>query len=122
MDWQTGERMWRVVPKVGDRAYSSTGSGRGGDRYRPPPGADGFGIGSLVYAGGRFLALGENGLLAWMDLTPGGCSILSARRLFEAGQTWAAPVLSDGCLFVCQNLPDAAKNGPRLICIDLNKE
>lgn len=123
MDWQTGERKWRIVPSVGNRAFQQTGHSRSGaNRYRPPPGRTGFGIGSLIYAEGRFLCLGENGLLAWMELTPQGCSILSSRRLFEAGQAWTAPVLSDGRAFICQNLPEAGGSTPRLICIDLNKE
>lgn len=122
MDWSTGERIWRTVPKL-DRAefQSLEGTGRGADRYRPPPGEGGFGIGSLIYADGRFLCLGENGLLAWMNLSPEGCSILSSVRLFRAEQTWTAPVLSGGWLYITQNLPDLG-NPPRLMCLDLNKE
>jgi hypothetical protein len=93
-------------------------SGGGGDRYRPPPGKDGFGIGNLIHVDGRFLALGENGLLAWMQLTPEGCAILSSTRLFHADQTWAAPVLSGGRAYICQNLPDG-NTPPQLICLDL---
>ncbi|WP_168442271.1 PQQ-binding-like beta-propeller repeat protein [Pontiella desulfatans] len=119
MDWKTGERVWRVVPKVGDAAFESPETGTyGASKYRPPPGEGGFGIGSLVHADGRFLCLGENGLLAWMKLTPEGCTILSSRRLFKADQTWTAPVLGDGRAYICQNLPG---NGiePGLICIVL---
>ena len=66
MNWKTGERVWRIVPKLaGENFQSLEGSGRGADRYRPPPGEDGFGIGSLIYADDHFLCLGENGLLAW---------------------------------------------------------
>ncbi len=123
MDWQTGERVWRTVPKVGNAEFQSLeGSGRGADRYRPPVGEDGFGIGSLVYAGGHFLCLGENGLLAWMDLSPEGCKILSHVRLFNAGQSWTAPVLDNGLVYICQNLPDLGNSEPRLICIDLTTE
>lgn len=121
MDWETGERMWRTVPKIGDHAFSSAGSGRGGDRYRPPPGKEGFGIGSLVFVDGRFLVLGENGLLAWMDLSPEGCKITSSRCLFKADQTWTAPVLSDGCTYICQNLPGDGTSS-RLLCLDLKTE
>jgi hypothetical protein len=97
-------------------------SGRGIDQYREPPGESGFGIGSLILADGHFLCLGENGLLAWLDLSPAGCRILSSTRLFTADQAWTAPVLSDGRVYICQNLPDSGKSGARLICLDLEKE
>ena len=119
MNWQTGERIWRIVPKTGADAFQTLESRRGGgDRYRPPPGQDGFGIGSFIYVDDKFLTLGENGLLAWMNLSPNGCSIRSATRLFTASQTWTAPVLRNGRLFICQNLPDESAP-PRLICLDL---
>jgi len=117
MNWQAGERIWRMVPKIGDEAFQETAGG-GADRYRPPPGKDGFGIGSLIYVDGKFLCLGENGLLAWLDLSPVGCKIISATRLFTADQTWTAPVLSNGRVFICQNLPDGTTL-PRLLCLDL---
>lgn len=119
MEWATGKRIWRIVPKIGNEIFQTLEtSGGGGDRYRPPPGKDGFGIGSLIHVGGNFLALGENGLLAWMQLAPEGCTILASTRLFRADQTWTAPVLSNGRAFICQNLPDGS-NPPRLFCVDL---
>ncbi len=119
MDWETGTRVWREVIKLeGIESQAAAGSGRGADQYREPPGNAGFGIGSLIYADGRFLCLGENGLLAWLDLSPAGFRILSSVRLFNAEQTWTAPVLSDGRAYICQNLPDS-ENLSRLICLDL---
>jgi outer membrane protein assembly factor BamB len=118
MNRATGERVWRTVPKTGEAVFQSLENGGGAARYRPPPGDDGFGIGSIIYADGKFLCLGENGLLAWLDLSPEGCSVLSSVRLFRAEQTWTAPVLSNGRAFICQNLPDE-DTPPRLICLDL---
>ena len=122
MEWKTGHRVWRTIPKTGNETWPPPkNTGRGADRYRPPPGKDDFGIGSLILADGRFFCLGENGLLAWMDLSPNGCKILSSSRLFNATQTWTAPVLSEKRIFICQNLPDDSIP-PRLICIDLHPE
>jgi len=119
MDWSTGERVWRIIPRLpGADAPLLAGTGRGADQYRPPPGESGFGIGSLIHADRHFLCLGENGLLAWMDLSPEGCKILSATRLFMAKQTWTAPVLSGGKTFICQNYP-SPDSQPRLICLDM---
>jgi outer membrane protein assembly factor BamB len=120
MDWNTGERKWRTVPRLPMGAQEAKpSSGRGADRYRPPPGRSGFGMGSMIYVDGRFLVLGENGLLAWMELSPGGSSVVSYKRLFNAKQTWTAPVISDGCVYICQNLPDEESGGGRLICFNL---
>ncbi len=125
MEWATGKRIWRTVPKVGNQVFQSleNGAGQGGAaHYRPEPGEDGFGIGSLIYVDGHFLCLGETGLLAWMDLSPEGCTILSSRRLFTADQTWTAPVIANGRAYLCQNLPEPEKSEPRLICLDLKKQ
>ena len=122
MEWSTGTRVWREVVKLaGVESKAVTGSGSGADQYREPPGKAGFGIGSLLYANGRFLCLGENGLLAWLDISPEGFRIISSVRLFNAEQAWTAPVLSDGLAYICQNLPDS-ENPSRLICIDLTKQ
>ena len=124
VEWSTGRQMWRQSIKLpvqgADDNASPPGTGRGADQYRAPPGRRGFGIASLIYADGRFLCLGETGLIAWLDLSPQGCRILSARRLFTADQTWTAPVLSHGLLYIAQNLPDNdTKIPPRLLCYDL---
>jgi outer membrane protein assembly factor BamB len=119
MAWKTGTRTWREVIKIeGIESQVVAGSGSGADQYREPPGKAGVGIGSLLYADRRFLCLGENGLLAWLDLSPEGFRILSSVRLFNSEQAWTAPVLSDGRVYICQNLPDS-ENPARLICLDL---
>ena len=76
--------------------------------------------GSLLWADGRFLALGEHGHLLWLDLSPQGYREISRAKLFLARQTWAAPVLSRGLLYVCQNSRGVFDSSPpRLLCYDL---
>ena len=73
-----------------------------------------LGRGNLIHADGEFLCLGENGTLVWLDLSPtGGARVLSAAQLFYAPETWAAPVISNGRLFINQS-----NLGSRLICYD----
>lgn len=117
MEWATGKKMWSKTIKLSDDGPSTSGTGRGADQYREPPGSGGFGIASLIRADGRFLCLGETGLIAWLDLSPEGCRILSARRLFTAKQTWTAPVISRGLLYITQNLR-GDEIPPRLLCYD----
>jgi outer membrane protein assembly factor BamB len=76
---------------------------------------------SLVHIDGAFLALGENGDLAWLDLSPKGAKVTKHAKLFHAPETWAAPVVSDGRLFVCQNSSGSAGTKPRLICYEFKK-
>lgn len=78
-----------------------------------------IGRGSLLAADGAFLCLGENGQLAWLDLSPRGAKILGRTTLFDAPETWTLPALSRGLLYVSQNERDAAGKPPRLICYDL---
>ena len=71
-----------------------------------------FGRGNLIHVDGRFLCLGENGTLAWMDLSPySSPRVTSATQLFYAPETWAGPVISNGRLYVNQS-----NLGSRLIC------
>ncbi|MEP6668918.1 MAG: PQQ-binding-like beta-propeller repeat protein [Chthoniobacter sp.] len=79
-----------------------------------------FQRGSLLRADGGFLCLGENGDLAWLDLTRKGAKITAAAKFFHAPETWTAPALSDGRLFICQNEAGANGTKPRLICYDLH--
>jgi outer membrane protein assembly factor BamB len=78
-----------------------------------------FQRGSLLRADGGFLCLGENGDLAWLDLTRQGAKVRASAKLFHAPESWTLPALSGGHLFICQN--EAGSNGtkPRLICYDL---
>lgn len=70
---------------------------------------------SLIRADGAFLCLGENGDLAWLDLSPKGATVKAHAKLFHAPETWSPPVISDGRLFICQN-----QVKPRVICYDLH--
>lgn len=71
-----------------------------------------FGRGNLIHVDGSFLCLGENGTLAWMDLSAfGSANVTSATQLFYAPETWAGPVVSNGRLYVNQS-----NLGSRLIC------
>ncbi len=126
MEWATGKKMWGEKLRLPGGGGNAGGNARepavrtGAAQYRQPPGKRGFGFGSLIRADGRFICLGETGLLALLDLSPEGCRVLSSRRLFTAGQAWTAPVLSRGLLYVAQNLPDhAARTPPRFLCYDL---
>lgn len=76
-----------------------------------------FGRGNLVHVDGSFLCLGENGTLAWMDLSPHSSpQVTSATQLFYAPETWAGPVISNGRLYVNQS-----NLGSRLICYQFKK-
>jgi hypothetical protein len=76
--------------------------------------------GSLLWADGHFLSLGEMGHLLWLDLSPAGCKILARTWLFPARESFTLPVLSRGLLYVTQNKEgflDESKE--RLLCYDL---
>ena len=120
MAWTSGELVWKQTLKRpgGEEPAPQAGVKRGADQYREPPGEQGFGFGSLIWADGRFICLGETGLLAWLELSPQGCRMVSACRLFAASQTWTAPVLSRGLLHICQNLP-GPDTPARLLCYDV---
>jgi outer membrane protein assembly factor BamB len=78
-----------------------------------------FQRGSLLRVDGAFLCLGENGDLAWLDLSRKGGSVTAQAKLFHAPESWTAPALSDGRLFICQNQRGSGGTKPRLICYDL---
>jgi hypothetical protein len=73
---------------------------------------------SLIRADGAFLCLGENGDLAWLDLTPKGASVKTQSKLFHAPETWTPPVISGGLLFICQNQSGSHATKARLICYE----
>ncbi|MDD4870033.1 MAG: PQQ-like beta-propeller repeat protein [Kiritimatiellae bacterium] len=126
MEWDTGKLIWKKRLKLGDKNGDEDPDNEilhqefrsGADQYRDPPGSKGFGFGSLIWVDGHFLCLGETGLLACLELSPKGCRIISSCRLFSASQTWTAPVLSRGLLYVNQNLP-GLDTPPRLLCYSL---
>ena len=73
---------------------------------------------SLIRADGAFLCLGENGDLAWLDLTPKGATVKAQAKLFHAPETWTPPVISGGLLFICQNQRGSSGTKARVICYD----
>jgi outer membrane protein assembly factor BamB len=81
-----------------------------------------FQRGSLLAVDDAVLCLGENGDLAWLDLSPKGAVLKQHAKLFDAPETWAGPALSRGLLYVMQNEPGSSGTKPRLICYDLSTE
>jgi outer membrane protein assembly factor BamB len=81
-----------------------------------------FQRGSLLRADGGFLCLGENGDLAWLDVSRTGAKVTAQAKLFHAPESWTAPALSDGRLFICQNQRGGGRTNTRLICYDLHAE
>lgn len=76
--------------------------------------------GSLLWADGFFVALGELGHLLSLELTPMGYKEIARSWLFSARQTWNLPVLSHGLLYVTQNKHSIFdRTPPRLLCYDL---
>jgi outer membrane protein assembly factor BamB len=114
LEWKTGKLMWRVNPEWEESmVIDGTEHRQTVSTFR----------GTLLWADGKFLALGELGHLLWLDLTPKGYKQLSRAWLFAARETWALPVLSRGLLYVTQNTRDIIHRGPpRLLCYDLRGE
>ncbi len=111
VELKTGKQVWRKVPEwqelvqINGQLTQSTFS-----TFR----------GSLLWADGLFLCLGEHGHLLWLDLTPQGYKELARARLFLARETWSLPVLSRGLLYVMQNAQGTLhREPPRLLCYDL---
>jgi len=81
-----------------------------------------IGEGSMIHVDGRFLCLGDNGHLLWLDCSPEGTEVLARASLFRASESWSPPVLSRGLLYVCQNNREhlgVARAPARLLCYDL---
>lgn len=74
-----------------------------------------FGRGSLIHADGRFIALGEGGILGMFQPTAERCEELGRWQVPSlAYPCWAAPVLSDGRLFL--------RSEDRLVCLSALKK
>lgn len=94
IDATTGERMWRTR---------------------------GFGHGSLLYADGHLVILGDGGDLALAEATPAAYREVARTRPFTA-RTWTMPSLADGILYVrserelvALDLRDPARTEPRTL-------
>lgn len=76
--------------------------------------------GSLLQAGKRVFALGEDGILAEIEITPEGTKEIQRARLFTAREAWTLPSLHRGLLYVVQNGTDPGTGKKaRVICYDL---
>ena len=79
--------------------------------------------GSLLQAGDRYFALGEDGIFLELEISSEGTKEIQRARLFTAREAWTLPSLHKGLLYVVQNTPDAeAGTTRRLICYDLRGE
>ena len=58
-----------------------------------------LGHGSLIYADGNLIVMGEQGQLALVEATPEAYREKSQFRMFK-GKTWTMPTLADGVLYV----------------------
>ena len=61
---------------------------------------DQYGKGSLTLAGDTFIIYSGGGRLATAKLTPDGCKEISGFQALKDKDTWAAPVLANGKLYV----------------------
>ncbi len=110
MDISTGKSQWRKQLSWVDSVKT-----RGKTRELDLP----FGDGSFIYADGHFIAHGEYGHLLLLELTSTGCKEISRFSPFVASETFTAPVLSHGLLYICQNTRGMVdKSPPRLFCLD----
>ena len=111
IELKTGKVVWRETPE-----WNESVEYRGSQRTLDASTLRG----SLLWADGGFIALGELGHLLRLDLTPKGYKELARTWLFSARQTWSLPVLSRGLLYVSQNERSLFdRKPPRLLCYDL---
>lgn len=111
IDLKTGDRRWRVQPDFPETVTVN------GEEQTVHYTTD---QGSLLCVDGRFLCLGQQGHLLWLDLSPKGYKELARAWLFSADETWGVPALSRGLLYVTQNKRDTLTGAPpRLLCYDL---
>ena len=59
----------------------------------------GFATGSLIYADGHLVIMGERGTLALVLATPAGYQEIARQQVFD-GKTWTPPSLSRHTLYV----------------------
>lgn len=72
----------------------------------------GFGKGTLIYADGNLIILGEEGNLALAKATPTQYQEIARTQIFD-GRCWTVPTLSGGKLYL--------RNTEELICLDWSK-
>lgn len=72
----------------------------------------GLGVGSLMMAGGRLVALSDKGRLVIAEAMPEKYVRLAWAQILE-GKCWTVPVLADGCIYARNAAGD-------LVCIDVS--
>jgi outer membrane protein assembly factor BamB len=121
IELSTGKLHWQTHEKEGrnDLPNPKDGRGRNAPRY--------YGRGSAILADGKFIVLGEHGVLALVDVNPHEFREISRIQFPEAGYpSWAAPVLSRQRLYlnVSRGIADPIGGNfheYHLLCIDLAK-
>jgi outer membrane protein assembly factor BamB len=73
---------------------------------------EGFGLGSLVLAGGKLIVLSGKGRLAIAPAVPAGYTELAAAQVLE-GKCWTMPVLAHGRIY-------ARNAAGTLVCLDVS--
>ncbi len=74
---------------------------------------------SMIRADGAYVALGEQGWLMRMRLSREGAVVTHRAQLFTARESFVAPIISRGLLYVSQTQPDRTTGEARLLCYDL---
>ena len=101
LQWETSEDGLTGEPDPKD------GRGGGEPKY--------FGRGSCILADGKFIVLGERGVLALVECNPKEYKEISRVKYSQMGYpSWAAPILSRGRLYL--------RDENTLMCIDLRKQ
>jgi outer membrane protein assembly factor BamB len=75
-------------------------------------GKEGLGVGSVMLAGGRLVALSDKGLLVIAEAEPGACKELASAPILE-GKCWTVPVLAGGRIYARNAAGD-------LVCVDVS--
>ena len=127
-DWETVwrdessmENHWATSLKIGDALYGMHGRHESGSSFRcidwktgkvrwEAP--KGLGRATFVYHQGHFIAVGERGDLALIEVSPDGYKEKRKVRVLDY-PCWTPPVISDGRLFL--------RNEKTLVCFDLRK-
>jgi outer membrane protein assembly factor BamB len=109
--WRTGEVLWRQRIE-----WEEPPERTGGTRTLPCT----IGRATLIEADGDILCLGEWGHVLWLRCDEKGATVLARAWPFFSRETWAAPVISRGLLYLAQGTVDLLTGAaPRLLCFDL---
>jgi outer membrane protein assembly factor BamB len=120
VELKTGKLQWQThEPDDGDLPDPKDGRARNIPKY--------YGRGSAILADGKFIVLGERGVLVLVDTDSREFREISRFQYPEAGYpSWAAPVLSRGRLYlnVAREIADPLGRSAHeyhLLCLDLAK-